>query len=124
MSVIGSPLTLGGVSVDLLWTNSDPSASFAAQTVALDLSGYSMVMITFVWGSAGEWFTQVFEMDHKSIAFRADRANSGGRLYNCIRPVTTSSTGVVFGAATEGNGSSTSTTNGNIIPAKIYGVKF
>ena len=35
----------GGVSISLLWTNSAPTSTFAAQTVTVDLSGYTAVLI-------------------------------------------------------------------------------
>ena len=34
-----------GMTIKLLWTNSDPSADFAAQTISLDLSNYNAVLV-------------------------------------------------------------------------------
>lgn len=42
---VGTPIEAVGMQMDLLWTNPDPTAEFAAQTVALDLSQYDAVII-------------------------------------------------------------------------------
>ena len=38
----------GGASPTLLWTNGSPVASFVQQTIALDLTGYSFVLIEYI----------------------------------------------------------------------------
>ena len=63
-----------GMQMDLLWTNPSPANSFSAQTVALDLNDYSLVLIeyrqlntnanyfgtnVFKVGSSGEMFSSV-----------------------------------------------------------------
>lgn len=35
----------GGFNLDVLWTNSSPTSSFSAQTIPLDLTGYSAIVI-------------------------------------------------------------------------------
>lgn len=40
-------LNLGGLSMKLLWQNASPTSAFAAQTISLDLSGDSKIIIEF-----------------------------------------------------------------------------
>ena len=47
----GGNLNISGLEMDLLWTNASPTSSFAAQTVALDLSSYLLCRIEFRWGN-------------------------------------------------------------------------
>lgn len=42
----------GGMAANLLWTNSSILSSFASQTVVIDLSAYSFVLIEYVVGDA------------------------------------------------------------------------
>lgn len=54
------PVGAGGVKLDLLWTNSDLGALFAAQTVSLDLSKYDAVLVNAYRPSSNANVSSVF----------------------------------------------------------------
>lgn len=98
----------------LLWTNASPTSAFAAQTLAISLADYEIVMIESKQGST---FCRVGEV---TIMFSRDS------YYPCTRDVTTTTTGISFGSGlqrTECPGSGTATVNGLCIPRRIYGIK-
>lgn len=110
----------GSLTVDLLWTNSDPTTAFAAQTVSLDLSDYKMIQIAFTSGVASRYVEYSSIMKNETIvATSIDGASMKRRDYSW------SSTGITFGDAnnrTTVNGPGT-TQNDILVPYKIYGIK-
>lgn len=107
----------GGVQVDLLWTNPNPSSNFSAQTVVIDLSDYDAVRITFISNmNSPVAYTQDADIDsytHNLFAVSAAPARQS-------RQFTLSSTGIVFS-----NGATGSTSGSQYgVPIKIYGIKF
>ena len=106
------------LSMKLLWTNSSPTASFAAQTVSLDLSSYQMVMVLSVVGG-----------DDLAITHSITPVGERGRLfamYNWrqVRVYDVSTTGITFQTGGESNQSGSITThNQRAIPYQIYGIK-
>lgn len=108
-----------GVSMKLLWTNPNPTANFAAQTVALNLSGYDFFAIVPIFSVASPTFipAQVFPCDdsqtHVMTVTARTNNNNGGRQ------ITFSVSGLAFGSATY----SGSTNNSYAIPYKIYGIR-
>ena len=133
----------GGGGIDLLWTNSNTTVQFAAQTVSLDLSSYGAVAIQCNLGIAnGERGTYtladvppdstnigVLQLVPKGtdafIEFGSLIAKSSSTLATVgYRKVTVSNSGVTFGAGYyKQNGYDTSEYNGRAIPVKIYGIK-
>ena len=108
------PLGYISSSLELLWTNASPTASFSAQTVSLDLSEYNLVFITA----------------NKSTAATAEKTNClcevggdaqiqivGGTLARRVARVR--SNGVEFGQGLSGDSGS----NTSMIPTKIYGIR-
>ena len=113
--------------VDLLWTNSKPTSSFAAQTIALDLSEYSAVVVKMCQTTTAQstpYCTREFiEVDSKSYYVTVPctdywRTVSYSRS-NAGRNVTVKPTGVTFAAGML-NGSND---NSWALPIEIYGVK-
>lgn len=108
-----------GVSMKLLWTNPNPTANFAAQTVSLDLSGYDAYGVVSMFSASYQYTMPlcVFPCDinHKAYVMCNARTanNTGGRLINF------STTGLAFEAASY----SGSTNNSYCIPYKIYGIR-
>lgn len=108
-----------GVTMTLLWTNPDPTSSFAAQTVSADLSGYSFYGIVPIFSTATPNIIpmQVFPCDdsqnHVMTVTARSNNNNGGRQ------ITFSTSGLTFGAGTY----SGSSNNSYAIPYKIYGIK-
>lgn len=105
---------------ELLWTNASPSSAFAAQTIALDLSGYDFVMVVFQhWTSS----------DVNNSAFC--RVGAYGRIEShdyslAYRDYHPEATGVYFnvGILVASYGSSSVQQNTSaVIPLQIYGIK-
>lgn len=101
----------------LLWTNSDPTATFAAQTIALNLSKYDAILVKCrATTSAGQYFSQFCFKGESVNASVSSKSYSGTTVYS--RGVQCTDTGVTF---TNGYSGSTSGT-GNAVPVKIYGL--
>lgn len=108
----------GGITMSLIWTNPNPTATFAAQTVSLDLSGYDAIGIIPLFSTSVQYpaFMQIYINTPSTVVlntYASDSNRQGGRT------VTISSNGLQFSAGNY-NGSAS---NGNIIPYKIYGIK-
>lgn len=107
----------GGVRVDLLWTNPNPTSNFSAQTVSIDLSGYDAVRITFIANMGSPvCYTQEADIDSYDHLLSVVSAAPARQS----RSFTLSSTGIVFANGATGN------TSGSQygVPIKIWGIKF
>lgn len=106
----------------LLWTNPNPSADFGSQTVSVDLTAYSFVVIELSQASTSagtQIYTNIAKVDgltHMMIG------NASGKVTRRI--VTVSTTGVSFarGESWETYASLTTTHNDYMIPISIYGI--
>lgn len=101
-----------------LWTNSAPTAAFAAQTVQLDLSNYDAVLIAVRAGRTdGQyWSGYCFKDDNSVFASIASKINASTDVHSRGAKMTNS--GVEFSTGYKG---STSGTN-YAIPIYIFGV--
>ena len=107
---------------DVLWTNPSPSASFASQTINLDLSKYRFVMIDCVATKdyANHLGFQTYEVGSTNCRYQASVSNKIGQR-NIDRITTTGivfSSGYVYGSY----GASPTVDNTVVIPYRIYGV--
>lgn len=109
---------------DLLWTNSNPTASFSAQTISMDLSAYGEIEIEFKHSSASEsYLYQKVTVPSRDISLFYMNARSPNAEIES-REVTATSSGVVFGGGRRAQGVWTpSDDNTRIVPTKIYGIK-
>lgn len=100
----------------LLWTNSNPSADFDAQTISLNLTNYTGVFVDVIGtGSDTVQNTSYFsknDIDKVVGIFSATGAYT--------RTVNVNDDGITFGIAKNTN---SATTNSRCIPLKIYGTK-
>ena len=107
----------------LLWTNPNWNTNFAAQTVSLNLSGYTAIMTVFAYATTVKTHrgTQTQLVDGATYTFEAQRR--AGDNYWFRREVTASTTGVTFG--TGGYFEDGSFQGGNLytMPLYIYGIK-
>ena len=109
----------GGFETDLLWTNASPSSSFAAQTISIDLSNYSWILIAHKAAASGS---------NLSVDIFLVGTQGHLRIVNSAiarRVASVSNTGVEFNAGynlTQG-GSSYNTNNGVCVPYQIYGIR-
>ena len=127
-SLLGSgDLTIApaSFSLDLLWTNANPSSNFAAQTVAVDLSGYTYVGIIFKssTGATYNFSTPLYIFQKNS--YWSYNNEGGGYLIQRVVNVLNDGSGITFGDCsrlnTYPNGTRT-TDNGRLIPYQIYGI--
>lgn len=112
----------GGLTKTLLWANPDSSVQFTAQTVVVDLSSYSLVMIEFLL--YGTLMTAVFA----NIPTAAGNSIANSAMYGqrfVGRNFTVSASGVTFDS-----GFYVSTYDGAVItadtymtPVAVYGIK-
>ena len=106
----------------LLWTNSNPTASFAAQTVSLDLSDYAGVLVEYERSIAlNNVISRAYvkKEDYDIVGFGAGNGGGYGSAVSAAgRNVKVNDNGVIFGS-----GYSTAEDNSAFIPVKIYGVK-
>ena len=118
-------MNLGGMSMKLLWENANPTSSFTAQTISLDLSEYTHLIIKVKLLDAGERafsFTLVKKDGSKTPLVYANGGNAGVQLR--YRNATAVDTGVNFTNAYYASGATAeSVNNGVAIPIEIYGIK-
>lgn len=110
----------GGSSKMLLWSNENPYATFDAQEVTLDLSGFSHVIIDFVM--------RVTEFNECSVMVPSDCFQvvyQIERYYSDYRKVTVSKSSVSFGPGGwyDISGKADHNDNGYMVPKRIYGVR-
>lgn len=101
----------------LLWTNSSPKSGFNPQTINLDLSGYSFVMITAQWSTSYQRIVSPLILTVPSEIARLDSTDTQGA--SLTRDVTVTTTGVTFGSGALGTGAN----NSMMIPYQIFGIK-
>ena len=119
----------GGMDATLLWTNSSPADSFAAQTIAIDLSGYRFVLIEYT----GRYFNMRTALlpcpqltppaGYSTNCDLPSFYTSGANFYIASRSCEVLSTGIVFNSAwrmeTYGSGNTDNTVSR---PTRIWGI--
>ena len=110
--------SMGGVKLDLLWTNPSPTSNFTAQTISLTLADYDYLLIECTWATsfAGNLSYHICKNGVKSSLFGSNPTNTG---VIGIRQATVSTSGVTISDAKNG----TTTANNIMIPTSIYGIK-
>lgn len=100
----------------LLWTNPNPSASFAAQTISLDLSDYKYVILTVISGTGYDYTPRASSilpvLDDYQEEMGVAAAGTRSARFVIARPM-----GITFSTSNASSG------NNFTIPYKIYGVK-
>lgn len=106
--------------IDLLWQNPNPTASFAPQTVAVDLSGYTFVMVVIRQSdTAGYEVSTIIP----NVVWTSGRALTIAN-YRQLRAFQIVSTGVSFEDGQEGApAGNVAVNNARAIPVFIYGIK-
>lgn len=106
---------IGSAGMKLLWENPDPTAGFAAQTIELDLSQYSNLMIVFRMSTTFATYDSVFTSVGTKFVMDSGYADSTSDMG---RYGTSSETGISFEGGYLGAGAN----NNYAIPYQIYGV--
>lgn len=120
--VIGAEVEL----MKLLWENPSPTAAFAAQTIAMDLSGYDFVEIYFrqQYGDSNLVYTKCLKDVNGYLSDTLASSVAGRGTYAFQRSFSVASSGVTFNNCSFGYTGQSATTNNNYcIPVKIYGIK-
>ena len=121
----------GQTAPTLLWTNSSPNGSFAAQTVAIPLSDYSFVVIEYGVDGVGTLRTSLLPVPtlpppegYSSYNELQGIYVSGSNGRMAKRSLQISTTGIVFGSGTrfDNYNSGNSTDNSVCIPTRIWGL--
>ena len=110
-----------GLTKTLLWSNPDTSEQFTAQTVAVDLSSYSLVMIEFIL--YGTLMTTVIANIPATTNSIANSAMYGQRFIG--RNFAVSASGVTFedGFYVSTYDGAVNTANVYMTPVALYGIK-
>lgn len=108
----------GGGAWTELWTNPAPTSNFAAQTVPLDLSAWSIVAIVVRFNPSSDGETICLARVGEKAVLNAP--NLGSTMYNARRFANVQTTGVEFG---QGYRNATGTAGAQYgVPTVIYGV--
>lgn len=114
------------MNMELVWTNTASETTFAAQTVALDLSDYDAVMVEMTHQKdSNQAFCFLCAIGKECNAWKASLSNVAN-FYWYNRQFSASETGVTFSAnytRARNNTSGVNATNSDMIPARIWGVK-
>ena len=102
-----------GLRVDLLWTNEDITLEFPSQTINLDMSSYSLVLVEFKLDANQDTdycssISNIFGLMIKALSSHEYRRNYAAR-----------STSMYFGNGANANGRD----NNVMVPYRIYGIK-
>lgn len=109
----------------LLWTNPNPTSSFSAQTISLDLSKYDSVYVVSRASTSVNMVDSFFaspEKNQEQIWEVVDKNDDyiGARRLTMTNSGVTFSEGVSYALLSTKGG----TDNTRCIPTKIYGIKF
>ena len=120
----GSNLTF-----DLLWTNSSPTSSFSPQTINIDLSDYSNIVVVSK-GNTG--LNDAYQWDIVKISNNTTRwtnvlgvARLSNYKFAMVRPIRVNNDLIEFynGYNIKNDGNASGIDNNTCIPYKIYGMK-
>lgn len=103
-----------------LWTNPNPTSSFAAQTISIDLNAYDWFAIEARWSTSSDLVIPlcIYNVDESRhiISLSNDASNrTGGRQFT----YSASNRAISF----EGGYYNGSSSNASVIPIAIYGIK-
>ena len=115
-----SALASSSLTVDTLWTNASPSSNFANQSIAIDMTDYKLILVSCLYStsSTNHMMYILNENDDYYMIWPAYR--------NYRRVVTKTSSSLTFEDCVYWGtyaSSSTTTSNSNIIPVNVYGIK-
>lgn len=110
-----------GLRLDLLWTNDDPSSNFAAQSVTIDLSGYTHYMVVPIFSKGNQntspaVISAVVDGEVLGLVVGSGTVNNVGSrtcYYDSSVPC------ITFAGANYGGGAN----NAYCIPMYIYGIR-
>ena len=107
------------LTTEMLWTNSAPTSSFAAQTVSLDLSDYDLFVVVCRNSNSGGLYINNLLINNSPVDQKIMSLMGNG---SCFRTVTVSDSGMTFGVG-KINTTTETESNTNAIPIRIYGIR-
>lgn len=110
-----------GVKPILVWSNASPDNNFAPQTIGLDLSGFSHVLVEGKQAS-GNRFTSSVLIPVGGSSGLSLLWQSGGKLWAYERAVIVKPESVQFGDGEDVTSTSVSTNNAVMVPQRIWGI--
>ena len=127
----GAVVVSGGSAPTLLWTNGSPVSSFNSQTVPLDLSNYSFLLIEFCSKEARPVFTNVYSVPSfeppvgytsYDLAFGLLQVSADIKIVRRYLKIAT--TGVTFygGVRVDSYNNSNTSDDSVCVPLRIWGV--
>lgn len=113
----------GGCKLELLWTNPSPTSTFAAQTVALDLSDYHAVFILFRRNTSDENYYSKYYLKTNDSKYQMLVAQYGTIILD--RGCKVDDDGLRFNDSYNfaTNVANRTVDNNQVIPYKVYGYK-
>lgn len=129
MSIIGNAVTFGSREPELLWTNSNPNASFAAQNVAVsgDYAGYIVEIKAYAQNTvSGNQYRQMYVPNPLIIGQYSPFYISGtfGTSVSIYRRIYSMENGVFNIGSGYQVSSYSEQKNDCCIPTRIWGVKW
>ena len=110
-----------GVKPILVWSNASPDNNFDPQTIELDLSGFSHVLVEGKQAS-GNRFTSSVLIPVGGSSGLSLLWQSGGKLWAYERAVIVKPGSVQFGGGEDVTSTSVSTNNAVMVPQRIWGI--
>ena len=113
------------IPLHLLCENASKTSAFSAQTISIDLSSYTAVLIEVVTNAAAGTSSVLYQFG-SMIVTKGTHGNVtaflpyNGNLFNYFRNATVQDNGVVFSGGTANGGESN---NAYAVPTRIYGIK-
>lgn len=106
----------GGFELDLLWTNASPSTVFAGQTLTIDFTDYSeIIVVTEVATSDGNHFSNLMLKNVVTTLIASNYQSASFPRLNC----SFNDSSITFGQSYRGGNAN----NDSCIPIFIYGIK-
>lgn len=107
-----------GFQFDLLWTNPSPESNFAAQTITIDLTKYSFLLICYNQTPTGARWGSVFQPKDGNQYFVTIGIDSTSNNYYYKRAAAATDTGIAFTTGYQ----NTTSGSGYAVPKYIYGI--
>lgn len=111
-----------GMTMELLWENAKPDSGFSAQTIAVDLSEFSHVMIAHKTSGCAAVASVIVKVGDRAIC-NANSLLAYDNWYIAFRIANTSETSIAFETGRYNNNKAQSAFDTACVPFRVYGIK-
>lgn len=121
---------LGGMSMDLLWTNASPTSEFSSQSIVLNnLSKYDMILVYARWSidvTSSPISAIVENVAGKQLVLEStlQPTYAAKKLTTAMRSMNVTNNGLNIHDAVSGQGEMDTTRNAWLVPYKVLGIKY